>query len=111
MQYAVHLQIVQPGKDALLTDAQAACDDTLFEIGVGLERGFKQRTDKADHFIVKPTQIGVLQRYIVLVDEDDGLMSMIFGKAFRQEPQRFCVSNRLCLLIHDQLKLLFFFWG
>ena len=45
-QHAVGLQIVEPGKNAFLTDAQAACDDTLFEIGVGLERRFKERADE-----------------------------------------------------------------
>ena len=83
MQHAVHLQIIQPGKDALLADPQTACDDTLFEIGVGLERRFKERADEWNHLIVKALQICVFQRYIVLVDQDHGIFAMILPQAFR----------------------------
>ena len=88
MQHAVHFQVIQPGKDALLADAQAACDDTLFEIGVGLKRGFKQPTDKTNLFILNPRQIGVIQRYIVLVDEDDGIASVISSYARGEKANR-----------------------
>ena len=91
-QHAIVLQIVEPGKNAFLTDPKAACDDTLLQIRIRLERRLEQGTDEPDHVVVEAMQIGVFQWHIVLVDEDDGIMSVISGKAFRQKPQRVSVE-------------------
>jgi len=80
-QNAVNFQIVQPRKDAFFADSKAACNYTFFKIRVCLECRFKERADKVNHLVIKAPEIRVFQRYIVLVDEDEGAFSMIFKKA------------------------------
>ncbi len=104
MQAAIHLQIVQSGKDTLLADAQAPRDHALFQIRIGLKRGFKQRTDKADHFFVEAMQISVLERYVVLIDEDDGIVPMIFRQAFGEEAKCFGIFFLVASAKHDPFK-------
>ena len=81
-QNTVNFQIIQTREDALLTDSKAACDYTFFKIRVCLECRFKERADKVNHLVIKASEIRVFQRYIVLVDEDNCFLFMVFEKAF-----------------------------
>ncbi len=82
-QNAVNFQIVQPCKNAFFADSEAARNHAFLKVWIGLERRFKEGADEVNHLIVKAFEIRIFQRHIVLVDEDDAILSMILPQTFR----------------------------
>ena len=76
----MHLEVVQPGKDALFRDAQTARKDRKLEIIVCLEGVAKQIADEGHHLIVVPGLEGFVQGHIILVNQQNHLTAIMLGQ-------------------------------
>ncbi len=77
----MNLQVVQSCEDAFSADPQTSCDDSQLQKRVGLQRRFEQRADEADHLVVETFEVGILQRHVIFVDEDDDVIFMVTRQA------------------------------
>ena len=73
----MNLQIVQSREDALLGHAQAACHHGKKQTVVRLERRAEHCADQVDHSVVIAMGVGLVQRHVVLVDQQNGLLTIV----------------------------------
>ena len=76
----MHLQIIQPGKNAFFGNPQAACKDGEIEIPVRLQRIAEHIPDEVYHRIVIPGLKRPVQRNVIFVDQKDRPAAEMSGK-------------------------------
>ena len=82
-----NVQVIQPREDRLFADPQAPGHHCEFQIIIRLQRGLEERTDQRDHPVVESTEIRILKGDVILVDQDDGLLSSAGIQAVGKEFQ------------------------
>ena len=99
-----------------MTSAEVICypkasgNSCKLQIRVRFQRRFKQRTDEICHFLINSLKIRILQRHIVLIQEDDYIFTEYFFQAACEKFQRRGILYSGCLLPSYTDILIFFFW-
>ena len=78
-----YLKIVQASKNALLGNAQTACQNSKLQKSICLQCLSEQAADERHHFSVIAMLESLVQRYIVLIDQNDRFLAIMFIQQFR----------------------------
>ena len=73
-----HLEVVQPGKDAFLRHAQTSRQHRELQKIVGFQRLPEQAANQRDHLFIVAVLERFIQRHVVFVDQEDGLLVVVF---------------------------------
>ena len=76
----VDFEIIQSGEDALFGDAQAAGQDSELQTVIRFQCVAEQAAQEGHHLIIVTSLEGLVQRDVILVDQDDDLAAVMFGK-------------------------------
>ena len=96
-----HIQVIEAGKDGFFADSEASGYNGEFQIVIRLQGRLKQGTDQRCHPVIKATEIGILQRNVILIDQDDCSPSGTGIQTLRKEFQRIRVITFCPFQISD----------
>ena len=77
IEHRIDLRVVQPGEDALLRDTQNPGHHAEPAVLAVLERGREEVPEKLERLLSESVRRGVVDRRIVLVDQNHGLLAVV----------------------------------
>ena len=78
IQNRIDLQVVEAAEDALLCHTQNARQETIRQMRIVLQATRKQDSHEADHLIVIPKHMSLLNRRVVFINDDDWFHTVMF---------------------------------
>ena len=76
----MHLQVIKAGKNTLLGDSQTSGKGSKIKAVICFKGIAQQITDEVYHLVIVPCLKGFIQRNIILIDQQDDLLTIMLGQ-------------------------------